>query len=302
MTEPRIIAFSGRKQSGKNCAFNCLLGIQLVKLAVVRDHFAIMNDGKLWISDIFGDKDHAGVFDVDRNNEEMQNFLEEYVYPYIKNYSFADALKRDICVNVLGLSYVQCFGTDDEKNTETHLRWEDMPGIISEKGVWDLFNTREVKARMGQTNLDKIKKEIDYHPPGPMTGREVMQYVGTELFRRMYGDVWADSCIRRINREQPLFAVITDCRFPNEVEAIQKAGGRVVRLTRGAQSKDNHPSETALDPENFDWNKFDAILDNSGPDGSIGNQNRMLLQMLSQWGWIDPVEEEKLNDSNLHTK
>lgn len=298
MAEIRILAFAGRKQSGKNCAFNYLLGLMMGNLGIIRGRFAIMDDGKLWVEDIFGDTEQQGIFDVERNNDEMKNFLNECIYPYVKNYSFADALKNDVCVNVLGLSYEQCFGTDDEKNTLTDLRWENMPGIIGEKGVWDLLNTREVRARMGQTNLDKLKREVQYHAPGPMSGREVMQYVGTDMFRRMYGDVWADSCIRRIKKEQPLLSIITDCRFPNEVEAVQKAGGRVVRLTRGMQSKDNHPSETALDPDNFDWNKFDAVLDNAGPDGTIGNQNTMLFQMLQQWGWIDP--ERKVNyDSNV---
>ena len=295
MTQPRILAFAGRKQSGKNCAFNYILGFQMVKLGIVRGSFAISDKGQLWISDLFGDEDHRGVFDVERTNQEMVDFKEEYIYPYVKNYSFADGLKRGLCMDILGLSFSSVYGTDEEKNRDTHLNWEDMPGVISEKGVWDLLNTREVKARMGKTNLDKVKSHIQYHPAGPMSGREVMQYVGTDICRTMYGDVWADSCIRKITKEGSLFAVITDCRFPNEVEAIQKVGGKVVRLTRGMESKDNHYSEIALDPDNFDWNKFDAILDNAGPEGSIPKQNTMILQMLQQWGWVEPTEEELHN-------
>jgi hypothetical protein len=29
--------------------------------------------------------------------------------------------------------------------------------------------------------------------------------------------------------------VISDCRFPNEIKAIRNAGGRVIRVTRGAE-------------------------------------------------------------------
>ena len=42
--------------------------------------------------------------------------------------------------------------------------------------------------------------------------------------------------------------VLTDVRFPNEAEAIQAAGGRLVRVVRpGQDTSDQHISETALD-------------------------------------------------------
>lgn len=290
----KILALSGCKQSGKNTAFNYLLGLMMGNLGIVRGKFAISDDGKLWVEDIFGDEKHQGIFDIERTNNEMLDFLDECIYPYIKSYSFADNLKRDICMNILGLSFHHCYGTDEDKNEETHLNWQNMPGIITEKGIWDLLNTREVRARMGQSNLNKVKNKIQYHPSGPMTAREVMQYVGTDIFRKIYGNVWAESCIRKIQSESPLLAVITDCRFPNEVEVVQAAGGKVIRLTRGMKSsKDAHPSETILNPDVYDWNNFDAVLDNAGSEGTIGAQNTMLFQILQQWGWIDP--ERKLS-------
>jgi len=51
----KILALCGRKQSGKNTAYNFLLGITLLRLAVVRGKIEIKDDGKLWISDLFGD-------------------------------------------------------------------------------------------------------------------------------------------------------------------------------------------------------------------------------------------------------
>jgi len=42
-------------------------------------------------------------------------------------YSFADPLKKDVCINILGLTERQCYGTDADKNTLTNLRWENMP-------------------------------------------------------------------------------------------------------------------------------------------------------------------------------
>jgi hypothetical protein len=56
--------------------------------------------------------------------------------------------------------------------------------------------------------------------------------------------------------------LIPDVRFPNEVEAVKRAGGIVIRLTRDifASSSD---SESALDQNKYDWTNFDIVLDNS---------------------------------------
>lgn len=273
----KILAFSGRKQSGKNTCFNLLLGLEMLKLAVVRDKIAIQDDGRLWISDIFGDPEYQGIFDPNRKNETMKAFLAEYIHPFIKNYSFADALKDNICIDILGLTPEMCYGTDDDKNQPTHLKWENMPGVFT--GSDELY-------------LDYEGLNFVRHKPGTMTAREVMQFFGTEIFREAYPDVWVDSCIRRIQYEQPELAVITDCRFPNEVDGVHKAGGKVVRLTRGANSCDVHESELVLDKNNYDWNNFDAILDNANM--TIGEQNKALIELLSSWGWLDDVKEEQL--------
>lgn len=47
--------------------------------------------------------------------------------------------------------------------------------------------------------------------------------------------------------------VSLDVRFPDEADAIRGAGGRVVRLARGAGAGGTHSSETALD----DYPRFD---------------------------------------------
>lgn len=284
---PNILAFSGRKGSGKNTAFNSMLGFEMIRLGIVRSSGYLTNTGKLFINDMFGDKEYAGIFDVDRRTDVMIQFLDESIYPYIKNYSFADNLKRKVCIDVLGLSHEQCFGSDDQKNSLTHLKWEDMPGVITQKPP-AVFET--ITGRLGYyystgeyKTEDGFSIPLVYHAPGPMTAREVMQFVGTDIFRKMYHNVWAESTIRTITKENSEMAVITDCRFPNEVDVVQKAGGRVIRLTRAIDSSDQHPSESALDKDKFDWQRFDAVIDNAKM--SIPEQSDAIHEQLVEWGF-----------------
>lgn len=160
-----------------------------------------------------------------------------------KIYNFADPLKTDICMNIFGLTHAQCYGSDDDKNQIVNCYW---PGTKN-----------------------------------PMTAREVMQYVGTDIFRKIQTNVWADATIIKILKEQADLSLIADCRFPNEVEVVQKAGGYVIKLMRNIYNSD-HDSETALDENKFDHNKFDLVVDNRKLN--IDQQNAVILSFLQNKG------------------
>ena len=181
----------------------------------------------------------------------MVSYMSENIWSKIKIYNFADNLKR-ICIDVLGLTERQCYGTEEEKSSNTNFDWSNMV----------LYGSKKSSAKM--------------------TAREVMQYVGTDFFRRIYPQVWVDSTIRKIENEKPDLAVVVDCRFPNEVEGIQNAGGKVIRLSRNVfGKKDQHPSETALD----EYDKFDCTINNQ--DMSVAEQNESLYNQLIDWDFID---------------
>jgi len=100
-----------------------------------------------------------------------------------------------------------------------------------------------------------------------LTPRWVLQYWGTEVCRRgFHDDTWIASLENKLRNSSDNI-VISDCRFPNEIASIRRAGGRIVWIKRGAlpasktklESTGIHASETA-------WvgTKFDAELDNNG--------------------------------------
>lgn len=78
-------------------------------------------------------------------------------------------------------------------------------------------------------------------------GRELLQRLGTEMGRNLFGEnVWVE---RGMAKCQPGASyVITDVRFPNEAEAIRKAGGVIVRIMRqGTEPANAHSSELLVD-------------------------------------------------------
>jgi hypothetical protein len=78
-----------------------------------------------------------------------------------------------------------------------------------------------------------------------LTPRWVLQYWGTEVARRSFhDDLWIASLENRL-RKTTDDVVISDCRFPNEIQAIKAAGGVVVRVVRGSEPEWYRTAENA---------------------------------------------------------
>ena len=138
------------------------------------------------------------------------------------------------------------------------------------------------------------------------TPRELLQIVGTDLFRSLYRDVWINAFKNQMYLvEHYPVVVVPDVRFENEVEFIHSMGGKVIRLTR-QPFPDQHESETALDwlvNETEAWQAgynteavcdpiklhFDAIIDNA--DMGISEQCQTAESLISGW-----ISAQKAND------
>ena len=65
------------------------------------------------------------------------------------------------------------------------------------------------------------------------TPRVALQIVGTDLWRNQFNnDIWLLSFEKKLLMIEENI-VITDCRFPNEIELIQRLDGIIVRIKRG---------------------------------------------------------------------
>ncbi|UIS25235.1 putative deoxynucleotide monophosphate kinase [Erythrobacter phage vB_EliS-L02] len=92
-----------------------------------------------------------------------------------------------------------------------------------------------------------LKEEPSEYLSG-QTPRWAMQTLGTEWGRNLIANgLWVDVTIRRAMAGDQV--VITDCRFPNEKEAIEKVGGVVLGITADwiTPVEGEHESEALID-------------------------------------------------------
>lgn len=138
-----------------------------------------------------------------------------------------------------------------------------------------------------------------------MTYREFLQKIGTEAMRDgLHTNVWVNALFAdykvkwvptgdsvaeedvSLEKEYPNW-ILTDMRFPNELEAVEEREGITIRVVRGCsecggigyhklscskQYEKQHPSETALDDAKFDY----EIIN----DGSIEDLIEKVKQIL----------------------
>ena len=76
--------------------------------------------------------------------------------------------------------------------------------------------------------------------------RQFLQNLGVAI-RREDPEFWVRAAGIEDALEQYGKVVVTDVRFPNELDHIDMLGGTVVRVVRPGKTGDSHVSETALD-------------------------------------------------------
>jgi hypothetical protein len=100
--------------------------------------------------------------------------------------------------------------------------------------------------------------------------RLALQLMGTEAGRDVFHpDLWVHTVMRRCENAPWNNYVIADVRFPNEINAIVRSGGKVVRVRRGED-----PEWYALARESNIYNKQE-IMRNAYPEVHY-----------SEWAWI----------------
>lgn len=252
----KIFGIAGKKRSGKNTLANFIHGEILKGKEIIRN-YQISEYGDLIVNSHRIERDGSvvedmGILDLTQKNEAFFDFASNRIWPHVKLYHFADALK-EICMSMFGLTYDQAYGLD--KDSPTKLLWENMPGVITpECAIYfgESNNLWRIGYQPTLQDLNDMFEDITIvHPKGVMTAREVLQFVGTEIFRKMHDNVWIELVLNQIEIDNPEVAVIADCRFDNEGNAIKDKGGLLVYLERETEP-DTHISENGINNVTFD--------------------------------------------------
>ena len=118
-----------------------------------------------------------------------------------------------------------------------------------------------------------------------LTPRWVLQYWGTEVCRKgFHDDIWIASVENKMRKTTDNI-VISDVRFPNEINAIHNAGGQVIRVKRGPE------------PE---W--YEAALNfNKGQNGNMywatgRNRLEQLKIHASEYSWVGGHIDHVINN------
>lgn len=116
--------------------------------------------------------------------------------------------------------------------------WEKMSFANHLKDVTSLLFGFDRKMLAGETPEDRvIREQPDKFWSEKMgkdfTPRFALQFLGTNLLRnQLHQNIWVD-CLERKIMESDKNIVITDVRFPNEIDMIRNIGGEIWRVERG---------------------------------------------------------------------
>ena len=202
---------------------------------------------------------------------------------------------------LIGISGKLGSGKDTVGEIIQYLTGVDADGKFTKGLNWSYSSNFEIKKFAGKLKMvgallsgadvkdfeDQGFKKRDMSSEWGMTYREFLQKLGTEAMRDgLHTNVWVNALFadyKGLVKEWDEFGndllveypnwVITDMRFPNEMEAIEERGGITIRVERPKPREmflmnattvidtriPEHPSETALDDARFDY-----VIDNDG--------------------------------------
>jgi hypothetical protein len=185
-----------------------------------------------------------------------------------ENKKFADKLKNIVCM-LIGCTREQ-LEDRDFKEKELGEEW------------WyytdSLFNSTDSEENLYSYSKyhRQLKNDLDFYII-KLTPRTLLQLLGTECGRQIiHPNIWVNALFADYDTSSNYDSnwIITDVRFPNEVQAIKDKGGIVIKINRDSDVVDNHSSETALD--NYDG--FDFVVDNNG---SIDDLTNNLIKIIN---------------------
>lgn len=248
-----IIGVSGKKQSGKDTVAKIIQGFDIWK-----KNLALQTEYPL--SNVFVRAyvlNRVSIYVSSWQVKKFASTLKEIV-SILTGFTIEDLEKEEIKNTNLFLSYKLL-----NKKANTFEIFASMEDLVERldylRTVYlDIYSAEEVNTLFEQETIY-------------VTPRLLLQTIGTDIVRTIHPDIWVNKLMNdyisyadaisgksEIKKLYPNW-IITDMRFPNEVKAIKKKDGIVIRINRKSDYNSNHFSEIALDT----YEDFDYTIDNN---------------------------------------
>lgn len=253
-----LIGISGKMGSGKNLVCTIIQGLTAAK------KHNIENPSFEWIK-------------------------KYYINSIWEQKAFAGKLKQTASL-LTGIP-VEKFEDQDFKNKELSEEWwyyKTNFYSLHRGGQMEMIPYAEYEALrplVGPANEENLIK---------LTPRLLLQFIGTDCIRdKVHPNAWVNALFAdykyEIHRsevstraagfiDQHVYPnwIITDMRFPNELEAVKSRGGITIRVNRPGLIESNHLSETSLDSATFDF-----VISNDKDIEHLINEVRKILEKLN---------------------
>lgn len=284
----RVLLISGCKQSGKSSAMNYLGGYLLKQSGLSINgtpvsQFQLDENGNLEFDSYFVNpdtKEKVGEWsrlDITRQDEGFVDAARQFIWPVIKVQHFAELLKETAIV-VFGLNREEVYGTDEQKNRLSPIKWESVYKLFPEKRPQIKKSVKKKKGEVVEAEPEVVEQPVQEY----MTNREFLEVWGTDIARGLHNECWIQALFTRILSEDYPLVVVPDCRFEDEIIYGREVPGielKVIRLLRNPFNG-QHAAETNL----LNYEGFDAVIDNR--EMTQEEKGLELVNILRSWGWI----------------
>lgn len=179
---------------------------------------------------------------------------------------------------LIGLIGLRRAGKDTAAQALVNQGFENVKFADALKGMLRTYLAyRGVSPCLVEEMIEGKMKEEAVAAFGGKSTRFAMQTLGTEWGRdTIASDLWVDTAMARARQFDRV--VVSDVRFPNEVEAIKQAGGKIIRIWRPGLTVDSHPSESLI--ESLFWH---VTVANDGTIEDLHNRIQWLLPHLPSY-------------------
>lgn len=201
-----VILISGKHYIGKSILANMIAVEYLNRKLKNSQYFLTQDLSRFSIIDTLNNDE---VVNLDYPNIKSREVYDKHK---LKIYSFLDPL-RQICIDAFGLDEMQCYGSDRDTSTSTHILWEDLMSDIRKKYKRNYKN----------------KKTL---PTGLMTANEFLKIFHEDIMLKIDRNSIARNLFNTIENDNANVAIVNDCYSPSEVTMATEKGYKVIRLTK----------------------------------------------------------------------